>query len=79
MFPPGPWKWAGWGGGGAIGFAAALHFFCEEVMESFGDHILFCNKAEFHTRHHIIVECLAAFVAASGLCATNEVQIDGQK
>ena len=48
-------------------------------MDSFGDHLLCCNKAEFYTRHQVIVQCLTAFVAAAGLRVANEVQIDGRE
>ena len=53
--------------------------FCEEAMDAFGDHILCCNKAEFYSRHQAIVRCLTAFVAAAGVRATNEVQIEGRE
>ena len=48
-------------------------------MDAFGDHLLCCNKAEFYTRHQVIVKCLTAFVAAAGVRATNEVQIEGRE
>ena len=48
-------------------------------MDAFGDHILCCNKAEFYSRHQAIVRCLTAFVAAAGVRATNEVQIEGRE
>ena len=53
--------------------------FCENSTDSFGDHLLCCNKAEFYTRHQVIVKCLTAFVAAAGLRVANEVQIDGRE
>ena len=53
--------------------------FCEDAMDAFGDHLLCCNKAEFYTRHQVIVKCLTAFVAAAGVRATNEVQIEGRE
>ena len=48
-------------------------------MDAFGDHLLCCNKAEFYTRHQVIVKCLTAFVTATGVRATNEVQIEGRE
>ena len=38
-----------------------------------------CNKVEFYTRHQVIVKCLTAFVAASGIRTTNEVQVGGRE
>ena len=53
--------------------------FCGEASDCFGDHVLCCNKAEFYTRHQVLVKCLTAFVAAAGLRVANEVQIDGRQ
>ena len=44
-------------------------------MDSFGNHILCCNKAEVYTRHQIIVKCLTVFEAAAGMRVSNEVQV----
>ena len=49
--------------------------FCGTSTDSFGDHLLCCNKAEFYTRHQVIVKCLTA----AGLRVANEVQIDGRE
>ena len=38
------------------------------------DHSLCCSKAEFYTRHRVIVNCLTAFLSAAGLRVANEVQ-----
>ena len=48
-------------------------------MDAFGDHLLCCNKAEFYSRHKVIVKCLTMFVTAAGVRATNEVQIEGRE
>ena len=48
-------------------------------MDSFGDHLLCCNKAEFYSRHQAVVKILTAFLAAAGLRVANEVQIDGRQ
>ena len=53
--------------------------FCGEASDCFGDHVLCCNKAEFYTRHQVLVKCLTAFLAAAGLRVANEVQIDGRQ
>ena len=53
--------------------------FCAEATDAYGDHVLCCNKAEFYTRHQVIVKCLTTFVAAAGVRATNEVQIEGRE
>ena len=53
--------------------------FCSDAMDCFGDHLLCCNKAEFYTRHQVIVRCLTAFVAAAGIPVANEVQIAGRE
>ena len=53
--------------------------FCGEASDCFGDHVLCCNKAEFCTRHQVLVKCLTAFAAAAGLHVANEVQIDGRQ
>ena len=46
-------------------------------MGAFGDDLLCCNKAEFYTRHQVVVKCLTTSVAAACVRATNEAQIDG--
>ena len=51
--------------------------FCEDAMDSFGDHLLCCNES--YTKHPVFVKCLTAFVVAAGIRATNEVQIDGRE
>ena len=48
-------------------------------MDSFGDHLLCCNKAEFYSRHEAVVKILTAFLAAAGLRVANEVQVDGRQ
>ena len=53
--------------------------FCDDAMDAFGDHLLCCNKAEFYTRHQVVVKCLTMFVAAADVRATNEVQIEGRE
>ena len=53
--------------------------FCGVATDCFGDHLLCCNKSEFHTRHQVIVKCLTAFVAAAGIPVANEVQIAGRE
>ena len=53
--------------------------FCAEAMDSYGDHLLCCNKAEFYTRHQAVVHCLTAFLAAAGLRVANEVQVEGRE
>ena len=52
--------------------------FCDVAADSFGDHLLCCNKA-LYTRHQVIVRCLTAFVAAAGIRVSNEVQIAGRE
>ena len=42
--------------------------FCGTSTDSFGDHLLCCNKAEFYTRHQVIVKCLTAFVSGRSSC-----------
>ena len=53
--------------------------FCAEAMDSFGDHLLCCNKAEFYSRHQAVVHCLTAYLAAAGLRVANEVQVEGRE
>ena len=53
--------------------------FCDDAMDSFGDHLLCCSKAEFYSRHQAIVKSLTMFVAAAGVRVTNEVQVDGRE
>ena len=45
-------------------------------MDAFGDHLLCCNNEEFYSRHQVVVKCLTTFVAAAGVRATNEVQVE---
>ena len=53
--------------------------FCEQAMDSYGDHLLCCNKAEFYSRHQAVVKCLTTFLAAAGLRVANEVQVEGRE
>ena len=48
-------------------------------MDSYGDHLLCCNKAEFYSRHQAVVKCLTTFLAAAGLRVANEVQVEGRE
>ena len=53
--------------------------FCHGSGDSFGDHVLCCDKAEFTTRHEAIVSQVTHFLQAAGLPVQNNVGTGGRE